>query len=75
MFYPGFTSEAQLVSHLKSSYEKTVAESESSVLTGVQQLVSAVKTFFTAKSDVQVRQQTVSKRLLLDTLMEESTML
>lgn len=52
---PGFTSEAELLSHLKSSYEKTVAERDSSLVTGVQQLVSAVKTFLVAESDLEVR--------------------
>ncbi|XP_040895306.1 treslin isoform X2 [Toxotes jaculatrix] len=40
-----FTTEAELLSHLKSSYEKTLAERDSSILTGVQQLLSAVKAF------------------------------
>lgn len=53
--FQGFTSEAELLSHLKSSYEKALAERDSTVLTGVQQLLSAVKTFFAAESNLEVR--------------------
>ena len=54
-FCPGFTSEAELLSHLKSSYEKTVAERDSSLLTSVQQLLSVVKAFLVAESDLEVK--------------------
>ncbi|AWP08000.1 putative treslin [Scophthalmus maximus] len=47
-----FTSEEDLLSHLKSSYEKTLALRDSSILTVVQQLLSAVKTFLGAESQV-----------------------
>ncbi|CAK6954482.1 treslin [Scomber scombrus] len=50
-----FTSEAELLSHLKSSYEKTVAERDLSLITGSQQLLSAVKTFIIAESDLEVK--------------------
>lgn len=43
------------MSHLKSSYEKTLVDRDSSLLTGVQQLLTAVKTFLTAESDLEVR--------------------
>uniref|UniRef100_A0A3Q3KAE2 Treslin N-terminal domain-containing protein n=1 Tax=Monopterus albus TaxID=43700 RepID=A0A3Q3KAE2_MONAL len=46
-----FTSEAELLSHLKAIYEKTVAERDASVLTSVQQLLTALKTFFMTESD------------------------
>lgn len=52
---PGFTSEAELLSHLKSSYEKTVVDRDSSLLTGVQQLLSALKTFLLVEPDLEVR--------------------
>uniref|UniRef100_A0A3P8SWB1 Treslin N-terminal domain-containing protein n=1 Tax=Amphiprion percula TaxID=161767 RepID=A0A3P8SWB1_AMPPE len=35
-----FTSDAELLSHLKSSYEKTVAERDSSLLTSVQHVLA-----------------------------------
>uniref|UniRef100_A0A8C2WE73 Treslin N-terminal domain-containing protein n=1 Tax=Cyclopterus lumpus TaxID=8103 RepID=A0A8C2WE73_CYCLU len=50
---PGATntiSEAELLSHLKCSYEKTVAERDLSLLTGVHQLLFAVKTFLVKTS-------------------------
>ncbi|XP_029010503.1 treslin isoform X2 [Betta splendens] len=62
-----FTTEAQLLSHLKASYEKTAAERDSSLLTGVQQLVSAVRTFFVANSDVEVKTSEFVKQHLLKT--------
>ncbi|KAF1386493.1 hypothetical protein PFLUV_G00095420 [Perca fluviatilis] len=49
-----FTSEEELLSYLKCSYEKTMAERES-LLTGVQQLLFAVKTFLVTESDLQVK--------------------
>lgn len=52
---PDFSSEAELLSHLKASYDGTLAETDSALLAAVQQLWSAVKTFFVAESDVQVR--------------------
>ncbi|XP_069019576.1 treslin [Embiotoca jacksoni] len=50
-----FRSETELLSHLKSSYEKTVAERDSSLLKDVRQLLFAVKTFFVAESDLEVK--------------------
>ncbi|XP_054476516.1 treslin [Anoplopoma fimbria] len=50
-----FSSEAELLSHLKCSYEKTMAERDSSLLTGVQQLLFAVKAFLVTESDLQVK--------------------
>ncbi|KAF7223962.1 treslin isoform X2 [Nothobranchius furzeri] len=40
-----FTCEEELLSHLKASYEKTVAERDTCLLTSVQQLLITVKTF------------------------------
>ncbi|KAF3706215.1 Treslin TopBP1-interacting checkpoint and replication regulator [Channa argus] len=62
-----FASEAELLSHLKSSYEKTVAERDSSLLTGAQQLISAVKTFLLAKSDLEVKTSQIVQQHLLKT--------
>ncbi|XP_070686769.1 treslin [Pempheris klunzingeri] len=50
-----FTSEAELLSHLKSCYEKTVIERDSTLVAGAQQLLSAVKTFHMAESDLEVK--------------------
>lgn len=52
---PGFSSEAELLAHLRSTYEKTLSDSDSSLLAGVQLLLSAVKTFFVAESDLEVK--------------------
>lgn len=50
-----FSSEAELVVHLKTSYERMVLETDAALLlSGVQQLLSAVKTFLTGP-DVSVR--------------------
>ncbi|XP_060892071.1 treslin [Labrus mixtus] len=60
-----FTSEAELLSHLKSSYERTVAERDMSLLTGVQQLLFAVKTFLGVDSDLMIKtSQSVQQHLL-----------
>ncbi|XP_039989565.1 treslin [Xiphias gladius] len=50
-----FTSEAELLSHLKSSYEKTLADRHTSLLPCVHQLLSAVKTFLVAELDLEVK--------------------
>ncbi|XP_075946106.1 treslin [Anarhichas minor] len=50
-----FASEAELLSHLKCSYEKTMAERDSSLLTAVHQLLFTVKTFLGTESDLQVK--------------------
>uniref|UniRef100_A0A3P8SVQ4 Treslin N-terminal domain-containing protein n=1 Tax=Amphiprion percula TaxID=161767 RepID=A0A3P8SVQ4_AMPPE len=62
-----FTSDAELLSHLKSSYEKTVAERDSSLLTSVQQLLFAVKTFLAAESDWEVKASLFVQQHLLKT--------
>ncbi|XP_053174522.1 treslin [Scomber japonicus] len=62
-----FTSEAELLSHLKSSYEKTIAERDSSLITGSQQLLSAVKTFLMAESDPEVKTSQFVQQHLLKT--------
>ncbi|KAM9854822.1 treslin [Aulostomus maculatus] len=62
-----FTCEAELLSHLKSSYEKTVAERDLSLLTGVQQLLSAIKTFLVAEPDLEVKTSQFVQQHLLKT--------
>ncbi|KAM7397103.1 hypothetical protein PAMP_020100 [Pampus punctatissimus] len=62
-----FTSEAELLSHLKASYEKTVAERDSSLLTCVQQLLSAVKTFLVTESELEVKTSLFVQQHLLKT--------
>ncbi|KAK1888328.1 Treslin [Dissostichus eleginoides] len=62
-----FTSEEELLSHLKSSYEKALAERDSSLLTGVQQLLFAVKTFFGTGSDLEVKTSQIVQQHLLKT--------
>lgn len=47
----GFSSEAELLSHLKSTYDLAVAGSQSGLQAAAQHLLSAVKTFFSAESD------------------------
>ncbi|XP_032378499.1 treslin isoform X1 [Etheostoma spectabile] len=61
-----FTSEEELLSYLKCSYEKTMAERES-LLTGVQQLLFAVKTFHVTESDLQVNTSLFVQQHLLKT--------
>ncbi|MEQ2315101.1 hypothetical protein AMECASPLE_018767 [Ameca splendens] len=46
-----FSSEKELLCHLKVSYDKTLEEKDSSLLTSVQQLLNAVKVFLVAESD------------------------
>ncbi|KAF7657949.1 hypothetical protein LDENG_00020020 [Lucifuga dentata] len=62
-----FSSEAELLSHLKSSYEKTMAETDSSLLAGVQQLLSAVKSFLVAEPDLEVKTSVFVQQHLLKT--------
>ncbi|XP_035521760.1 treslin [Morone saxatilis] len=62
-----FTSEAELLSHLKSSYEKTVVDRDSSLLTGVQQLLSALKTFLLVEPDLEVKISLFVQQHLLKT--------
>ncbi|XP_031151061.1 treslin isoform X2 [Sander lucioperca] len=61
-----FTSEEDLLSYLKCSYEKTMAERES-LLTSVQQLLFAVKTFLVTESDLQVKTSLFVQQHLLKT--------
>lgn len=51
----GFSSEAELLTHLKSTYDSTVSGGQSGLLAAAQHLLSAVKTFFSAEPDVLVR--------------------
>ncbi|XP_056138313.1 treslin [Lampris incognitus] len=50
-----FGSEAELLAHLKSTYDKVLAERDSSLLTGVQQLLSAIKIFLVAQTDLGIK--------------------
>lgn len=48
----GFSSHAELVAHLKTSCEQMVMETDvADLLPGVQQLLTAVKTFMTGQDD------------------------
>ncbi|XP_019729447.1 treslin isoform X2 [Hippocampus comes] len=49
-----FTSQAELLSHVRSVYEKSNAERASSVPDAAQQILAAVKSFLVAKSQLQV---------------------
>ncbi|KAM4619161.1 treslin [Polymixia lowei] len=60
-----FKSEAELLAHLKSSYKQMVEERDSSLLTGAQQLLLAVKTFILARSDPVVKTSHFVKQHLL----------
>ncbi|KAM8892044.1 treslin isoform 2-T2 [Spinachia spinachia] len=60
-----FASEAELLSHLKCSYDKTAAERDSPLLAGVRQLMFAVKTFLGTESDLQVKAALLVQRHLL----------
>ncbi|XP_034542262.1 treslin isoform X1 [Notolabrus celidotus] len=62
-----FSSEAELLSHLTSSYEKTVAERDAPLLTSVQQLLSAVKSFLGAESDLKVKTSQFVQQHLIKT--------
>ncbi|XP_029607583.1 treslin-like isoform X3 [Salmo trutta] len=50
-----FESEAELLSHLKAGYEKTVSERDSSLLTEAQHHLSAVKMFLGPNPDLGVQ--------------------
>ncbi|XP_077452629.1 treslin isoform X2 [Stigmatopora argus] len=52
-----FSSEAELLSHLQSTYEKSIAEMDSSLLAAGQQLLTAVKSFVVAESELQALQR------------------
>lgn len=48
----GFSSQAELEAHLRTSCEQMVMETDAAdLLPGVQQLLAAVKTFMTAPDD------------------------
>uniref|UniRef100_A0A3Q2Y229 Treslin N-terminal domain-containing protein n=1 Tax=Hippocampus comes TaxID=109280 RepID=A0A3Q2Y229_HIPCM len=49
------TPQAELLSHVRSVYEKSNAERASSVPDAAQQILAAVKSFLVAKSQLQVR--------------------
>ncbi|XP_061630273.1 treslin isoform X2 [Phyllopteryx taeniolatus] len=60
-----FTSEAELLFHVQSTYEKSIADRNSSLLSGCQQLLTAVQTFLVAESELQVKTLEFSKQHLL----------
>uniref|UniRef100_A0A087XAD4 Uncharacterized protein n=1 Tax=Poecilia formosa TaxID=48698 RepID=A0A087XAD4_POEFO len=62
-----FSSEKELLRHLKAGYNKTVAERDSSLLTTAQQLLNAVKTFLTAESDWQEKASLLVEQHLMKT--------
>ncbi|RVE71364.1 hypothetical protein OJAV_G00050930 [Oryzias javanicus] len=62
-----FTCEAELLTHLKASYDRSVAERDSALLEVVQQLVSAVKAFLGSKSDCRGQISSFVQKHLLKT--------
>ncbi|XP_012717946.2 treslin [Fundulus heteroclitus] len=64
---PSFSSEKELLLHLQASYEKTVAERDSSLLTSVQQLLNAVKAFLSAESDWEEKASLIVQQHLMKT--------
>ncbi|TWW75430.1 Treslin TopBP1-interacting checkpoint and replication regulator [Takifugu flavidus] len=50
-----FSSEEELLSYLKSSYDTTVSGREPGLLAAARQLLSTAKTFFSAEADMLVR--------------------
>ncbi|XP_023198921.1 treslin isoform X2 [Xiphophorus maculatus] len=62
-----FSSEKELLCHLKACYDKTVAETDSSLLTSAQQLLNAVKTFLTAESDWEEKASLLVEQHLMKT--------
>ncbi|XP_068595792.1 treslin [Brachionichthys hirsutus] len=60
-----FSSEAELLTHLKSGYEETLSKRGLSLVSDVQQLLSAVKTFLMAESDLEVKASQFVQRHLL----------
>ncbi|XP_077373736.1 treslin [Festucalex cinctus] len=50
-----FASTAELLSHVQSIYEKSIAERDAALLAGGQQLLTAVKTFHVAQSEPQAK--------------------
>ncbi|XP_043981212.1 treslin isoform X2 [Gambusia affinis] len=62
-----FSSEKELLCHLKAGYDKTVAERDSSLLISAQQLLNAVKTFLTAESDWEEKASLLVEQQLMKT--------
>ncbi|XP_060932902.1 treslin [Limanda limanda] len=62
-----FTSEEELLSHLKSSYDKTLADRDLSIVTAVQQLLFAVKIFLGAESHLETKISLFVQQHLLKT--------
>ncbi|XP_072242442.1 treslin [Leuresthes tenuis] len=62
-----FSTEAELLAYLKTCYDKTVPEIDSSLLVGVKQLLAAVKTFLAAESDLEVKTSMLVQQHLLKT--------
>ncbi|KAM4734842.1 treslin isoform 2-T2 [Anableps anableps] len=62
-----FSSEKELLCHLKASYDKAVAERDSSLFTSVQQLLNAVKTFVVAESDWEEKASLIVEQHLMKT--------
>ncbi|XP_029909145.1 treslin [Myripristis murdjan] len=60
-----FRSEAELLAHLKSSYEKIMAERDSSLIAGIQQLLSSVKTCLTTTPDLGLKTSILVQQHLL----------
>lgn len=53
--FADFSSEEELLSYLKSSYDTIVSGREPGLLAAAQQLLSTAKTFFSAEADMLVR--------------------
>lgn len=53
----------ELLSHLKASYDKNVAESDQPLLSSVQQLLTDIKNFLVAESGWEVRSVYVTSLL------------
>ncbi|XP_054891331.1 treslin isoform X2 [Poeciliopsis prolifica] len=62
-----FSSEKELLCHLKASYDKTVAERDSSLLTSAQQLLDAIKTLLAAESDWKEKASSLVEQHLMKT--------
>ncbi|KAM4572952.1 treslin [Odontesthes bonariensis] len=60
-----FSTEAELLAYLKTCYDKTVPEIDSSLLAGVKQLLAAVKAFLAAESDSEVKTSVLVQQHLL----------
>ncbi|XP_058502073.1 treslin isoform X1 [Solea solea] len=67
-----FTCEKELLSHLKSIYDKTLAERDASILTAVKQILSAVKTFLLAESQAEERHEVKTSLFFQQHLLKSS---